>query len=380
MRKTLPALSAVLLLAVSAVSGWSQDDDLEQAPLEFEGMTCGSCAESIAAALQEVEGVRAATVDFDSALARVSYDPGVASPDKLIKAVKEIGYAARVREPGDEAAPASAHSAPSCAAGGSSAATFASTLSAEELERVAEYVAKIVIETGRTGFEDEEIEAATGVAVGDADGPAIRRAVMAKLTATEKGRQMLAGSRCQAYEACSLYGDLSGASGEILAMYEREKAEDGRLFEDFELPEFEAFDLAGNEVSSADLRGQPVLLAFLAVHCRHSMDSLPILQKLEDTYGPQGLRVVAIAINSGGVEDVNTWFPSFEPTYDVWVANGDALGDRIGSHLVPTYLFVDPEGRITEKLVGYKEPAAVTERVLAYVAPRGTPEPAPASP
>ncbi len=151
-------------------------------------------------------------------------------------------------------------------------------------------------------------------------------------------------------------------------MYEREKAEDGRLYDDFRLPEFTARDLEGREVGSSDLLGSEVLLAFVAVHCRHSMDSLPILERLTETYGSDGLRVVAVAVNSGSVEDVRTWFPSFEPSYEVWVADGDALGDRLGSHLVPTYLFVDRQGRVTEKRVGYQEPATVTERVLTRLA------------
>lgn len=364
MKSTRPLLMVILssLLAV-AIPAESQDG--ETVVFDIEGMTCGSCADAITAALGELDGVAEAQTDFASATARVRFDPAKTSPDAMVAAVAEMGYGARPRaaDADDESTlTASASTGASCAA---TADAAASRLTADELDRVAAYIADQVAKTGRTAFEDEEIEEATGVVLGDGDGPAVRQAVIEKLSASEAGQRRLAGSRCEAYEACSLYGDLSGANGDILAMYERERAEDGTAFDDFELPEFAAYDLAGREVSSRDLRGQPALLAFVAVHCRHSMDSLPILQQLTETYGPGGLRVVAVAINSGTVDDVNTWFPSFDPKYEVWVSSGDELGDRIGSHLVPTYLLVDAEGRITEKLVGYKQGPEVTERVLA---------------
>ena len=63
-------------------------------------------------------------------------------------------------------------------------------------------------------------------------------------------------SRCADYSACSLYGDLSLATDDILAMYEREQSEDGQRFTDFSLPAFEAYDLAGDPVRSMDLLGR----------------------------------------------------------------------------------------------------------------------------
>jgi len=362
MRKPFLVFLTMGLLALSARS-----QDYLSLTLGVTGMTCGGCATSVTEALQAVAGVEDARTDFDSAMAQVRYDPATTAPEQLIAVLEGLGFGASIQ-------PEAAHgttartdepAASSCSTSEDPSTVAESGLSAEEIDRAAEYIAGIVLASGRTKFEDDEIEKATGVVVGDASAAALHQAVMAKIGASERGQELLAGSRCQAYEACSLYGNLSGATGEILAMYEREKGEDGQLFENFEVPAFEALDLAGRTVHSADLRGQPTLLAFLAGHCQHSMDTIPILESLKETYGPEGLRVVAVVINSGTLEDVSGWFPTFEPTYEVWVVSGDALGDRIGSHLVPTYLFIDGEGQITEKLVGFKESSAVTERVLA---------------
>ena len=59
--------------------------------LSVDGMSCEHCAQSVAEALEGVEGVAEATVDLDSAEATVSLDGNV-SHDRLAEAVAEAGY------------------------------------------------------------------------------------------------------------------------------------------------------------------------------------------------------------------------------------------------------------------------------------------------
>ena len=66
--------------------------------LAISGMTCASCAVRIEKRLNQVEGV-AATVNFASERAAVSFDPSRVSVDKLIKAVESIGYDATLPVP-----------------------------------------------------------------------------------------------------------------------------------------------------------------------------------------------------------------------------------------------------------------------------------------
>ena len=57
-------------------------------------MHCPSCAALIEEALRAEEGVTEATVDLAGASARVTFDPGVISPDRLCTLVAEAGYQA----------------------------------------------------------------------------------------------------------------------------------------------------------------------------------------------------------------------------------------------------------------------------------------------
>ena len=239
-------------------------------------------------------------------------------------------------------------------------------LTNQELAKVVDYIVDRIVETGGLSFDGEEIEAALGVDLSDADLPLLQAEVLLKLE--ERGAVPdLSQSRCEEYGACSIFGNLAYASNDVLDMYIREQAEDGKTYAGAVLPGFAARNLRDEVVETADLEGGPTLLAFLAVHCQHSLDSIPILNRLVDDFSAHGLRVVGVYINSGSVEDVNTWLPEQNPLFEVWVHEDAALGDLVENHLVPVYFFLDNVGRVTEKAVGFKEVVHLRKRVNEHL-------------
>ena len=66
--------------------------------LPITGMTCASCAAKIEKRLNAIEGV-AATVNYATDKATVSYDPDTVSPGELCDAVASLGYEAHVAPP-----------------------------------------------------------------------------------------------------------------------------------------------------------------------------------------------------------------------------------------------------------------------------------------
>jgi P-type Cu+ transporter len=75
---------------VAAVADRSVDPR-EQTTLALEGMTCASCAARIERTLNKLDGV-AATVNYATETAAVSYDPALVEPERLLAAVERIGY------------------------------------------------------------------------------------------------------------------------------------------------------------------------------------------------------------------------------------------------------------------------------------------------
>jgi thiol-disulfide isomerase/thioredoxin len=174
-------------------------------------------------------------------------------------------------------------------------------------------------------------------------------------------------SACSEFEACSVNaGDLAFAKGDKLKFYEKERAQDGVALADVKLPEFSAVDLAGNEVSSSDLIGQPTVLVMLASHCGHSYKTLPILEQARADYESKGLRVVGLMVGTS-TESASKWIDTDKYAYDVWVTPDASVADALKSHLVPTYVLIDAEGNVKAKLIGFKEEKEVNENIPALL-------------
>lgn len=60
--------------------------------LKIRGMHCDGCAETIKALIEREAGVKAASVAHETGEARILYDPGATSEERLIALVQTPGY------------------------------------------------------------------------------------------------------------------------------------------------------------------------------------------------------------------------------------------------------------------------------------------------
>ena len=60
--------------------------------IRIRGMICRSCTDEVSGMLLRTKGVVKATVSYRKALAAVSYDPALVTPDELEKRIKALGY------------------------------------------------------------------------------------------------------------------------------------------------------------------------------------------------------------------------------------------------------------------------------------------------
>ena len=69
------------------------ENNIAEAKLYIEGMTCTACEESVNYALQTEEGVISATSSFETGIAKVMFDKSKVNPEQLSKVVEEkVGY------------------------------------------------------------------------------------------------------------------------------------------------------------------------------------------------------------------------------------------------------------------------------------------------
>jgi len=69
--------------------------------LELKGMGCGACAKKIQEAINQVAGVEECQANFDSARAKVAYNPQTTDLEKIQQAVSDAGYSATPVEEGE---------------------------------------------------------------------------------------------------------------------------------------------------------------------------------------------------------------------------------------------------------------------------------------
>lgn len=104
--KKLPAtktLAAMALLLALAGTGWATPALAAEgkttpvtAIFKVEGMTCGGCEAGVRMKVKKLDGVEEVEASYEKKRARVTYDPKVVTPQRIIAAIEELGYAAEL--------------------------------------------------------------------------------------------------------------------------------------------------------------------------------------------------------------------------------------------------------------------------------------------
>jgi peroxiredoxin len=137
-------------------------------------------------------------------------------------------------------------------------------------------------------------------------------------------------------------------------------------------PDFAAPLLAGDTVRLAELHGAPVLLNVWATWCPPCREEMPGLQTLHETYGPRGLRVLGVSIDSRGAEDAIYGFTSDHGiTFTILHDPGEVVSRQFRTAGVPETFLIDADGVIVHRWIGKFDPVApdVTQRIESLLAP-----------
>ena len=125
-----------------------------------------------------------------------------------------------------------------------------------------------------------------------------------------------------------------------------------------EMPEFTgATEWQGGTVERETLVGSPTLVHFWSVSCYICKNNLPTLEEWQTTYGPKGLKVVAIHAPRAEGEVDTAWVArvrdEFHMTEPCAVDNDFAPADRfeIGG-LWPHYFLFDADGKLKSRAAG----------------------------
>lgn len=125
-------------------------------------------------------------------------------------------------------------------------------------------------------------------------------------------------------------------------------------------PEFSLKDMDGNQVKLSDYKGKVVILDFWATWCPPCVKEIPHFNDLSKKYGEDGLVVLGVSVDRGGVDAVKKF--KKKNTIDYTVVFSDAPTQSKYQALLPKdmrggipYTFViDREGNVKDYYVGYR--------------------------
>ncbi|CAN5617443.1 TlpA disulfide reductase family protein [soil metagenome] len=129
-------------------------------------------------------------------------------------------------------------------------------------------------------------------------------------------------------------------------------------------PDFTARNLRGEQVALSGLRGEVVLLNIWATWCPPCREEMPSMQRLHETLGPSGLRVVAVSIDAlpgrldlarrpGG--DVAAFVREYGLGFAIWHDPTGEIQRIYRTTGIPESFVIGRDGVIVSKVIGATE-------------------------
>jgi peroxiredoxin len=132
-------------------------------------------------------------------------------------------------------------------------------------------------------------------------------------------------------------------------------------------PNFTLQDLNGRPLQLSSYRGKVVLLNFWATWCAPCRAEIPEFERLQDSYGQQGLQVVGLSMDDGA-QPVREFYQQFKVNYPVAVSNEKVAQSYGGVLGLPVSFLIGRDGRIAAKYVGAAQIPVVEQQINTLLA------------
>ncbi len=128
-------------------------------------------------------------------------------------------------------------------------------------------------------------------------------------------------------------------------------------------PEFSVRTLDGVTLSTDSLEGQVTIVNFWATWCPPCRIEIPALQSLHEDFADEGLVVLGLSTDAGGVGSVKPFLEERGVTYPVAMADGATRNAFGGVTALPTTFILDRDGVIQHRVFGFFAPPAMRAAV-----------------
>lgn len=116
--------------------------------------------------------------------------------------------------------------------------------------------------------------------------------------------------------------------------------------------DFDLQNLADQERTLADYRGQVVFLNFWATWCPPCVEEMPSMQRLADEFGNNGLSIVAVNIQENPAT-VGQFMEDHQLSFEVLLDRQGRAGQAYGVRGLPTTVILGRDGNVLGVKVGF---------------------------
>jgi thiol-disulfide isomerase/thioredoxin len=132
-------------------------------------------------------------------------------------------------------------------------------------------------------------------------------------------------------------------------------------------PAWKLTDLDGKTVNSEQFRGKVVVVDFWATWCGPCRSEIPGYAELMRKYGPDGLVIVGVSLDQGGVDVVKAFAKQIGINYPI-VMGDEAVATAFGAtEAIPTTVLIDRSGQMRHRKVGSEETSEYEKRILSVL-------------
>ncbi|MEJ2538997.1 MAG: TlpA disulfide reductase family protein [Gemmatimonadota bacterium] len=129
------------------------------------------------------------------------------------------------------------------------------------------------------------------------------------------------------------------------------------------VPEFQVETLDGGSLGLADLEGRVAVVNFWATWCPPCRVEIPALQSLHEDLAGEGVLVLGLSTDAGGIAGVREFLEERGVTYPVAMANADSRRAFGGVTALPTTFILDRDGVVRHRVFGFFAPPAMRAAV-----------------
>lgn len=129
-------------------------------------------------------------------------------------------------------------------------------------------------------------------------------------------------------------------------------------------PFFSLLDIQGNTLTLDSFKGKVIFLNFWATWCPPCKEEIPGFVEIYEKYKDQGMVIIGVSLDRTGENDVRKFVEENNITYPVAMATNELVNSYRPGRFIPTTIFIDPEGNIQGKHVGYLDKNTLEKHFL----------------